>query len=98
MTYSGTQDKRKADKKGVLSNQIWVYLPTSNKANLLTPGCGEGKYSIYHKALSKENGQLIFKRLELPTGFQGKGFKGSVRNGGAGCVICTQFSDWLASR
>ena len=23
-------------------NQIWAHLPTHSKANLLTPGCGEG--------------------------------------------------------
>ena len=66
----------------VLLNQTWVCSPICNEANLLTPGCGEGKYSIYHKVLSKQNGQLMFRRLEFPTGFQGRGFKGSMRKGG----------------
>ena len=27
-------------------NQIWVHLPMHSKANLLTPGCGEGKCGV----------------------------------------------------
>ena len=34
----------------MLLNQTWVHSPTCSKANLLTPGCGEGKCSIYCKA------------------------------------------------
>lgn len=34
----------------VLLNQTWVHSPAHNKANLLTPGCGEGKWSVYYKA------------------------------------------------
>lgn len=30
------------------------------------------------KALSKENGQFMLKRSELPDGFQGNIFKGSI--------------------
>ena len=30
-----------------------------SKVNLLTPGCGEGKYSVYCRTPSKENGQLM---------------------------------------
>ena len=35
---------------------------------------------------SKEKGELMFKRLELPDEFHGRGFKGSVREETAGCV------------
>lgn len=49
-----------------------------SKANLLTPGCDEGKYSDYCRTPSKENGQLRLKRPELLHGFQEKVFKDSV--------------------
>ena len=56
-----------------------IYLPTVQTANLLTPSCGEGKYSIYKKAPnmgpSMENEQLMLKRWELPGDFQGRIFK-----------------------
>ena len=42
----------------------------------------EGKYSIYCRAPSKENGQLVLKRPEL----SGKGFKGNTW--GEGCSSC----------
>ena len=47
--------------------------PMCNKANLLTPVCGEGKYNVYCKAPSvrpsKETWQLMLKKPELPDGF-----------------------------
>ena len=59
----------------VSPKQTWVRSPARSKANLLTLGCGEGKYSVYCKAPnvgpSKENGQLMRKRPKLPNGFQG---------------------------
>ena len=75
----------------LLPNQTWVPLPACGEASLLTSGWGEGKYSIYCRVPNKENGQLMLKRSELPNGFQGGGFKGSVREGALGCVIssCT---------
>ena len=36
---------------------------------------------------SKENGQLMLKRHELPDGFQGRVLKGSICDEGAGCMI-----------
>ena len=71
----------------VLPNQTWVCSPTCSKANLLTPGWGEGKYSIYCRVPSKEKRQVMLKGLELPDGFHGRGFKGSVRKGATGCMI-----------
>ena len=60
-------------------------------------GCGERKDSIYCKMLnmgpSKENGQLTLKRPELLEGFQGRVFKGKVRESIKGCVI----SLWVSS-
>ena len=71
-----------------LPNQTWVHLPASSKGNLLTPGCGEGRRSVYCRAPSKESRQLVLKRPELPEGFQGKVFKDRVKERGCGvCVI-----------
>ena len=62
-----------------------------SKADALTLGCSEGKGNIYCRAPSKENWGLMFKTPKLPDGFQRRGFKGSVREGFARCVIssCT---------
>ena len=49
------------------------------KPILLLPGCGEGKYKVYRRVPSKENGQLVLKRPKLPDGFQARVFKGNVR-------------------
>lgn len=55
----------------------------AGKANLLTPGCGEGKCNIYCKApdlgSSKERGQLMLRRPDLSDWFQGRDFKEKVR-------------------
>ena len=68
----------------MLPNQTWVHSPECCKANLWTPGCGEGKWGIYCRAPSKESRQLMLKRLKLPNGFQGKVFKDRVREGSCG--------------
>lgn len=43
--------------------------PTGRESEPLTPGCGEGNYSLHCKAASvvpsKENGQLMLKRPKL---------------------------------
>ena len=62
-----------------------------SKTNLLTPGCGEGKYSVYCRVPSKENKQLVLKRPELPNGFQGRVFKSNIR--GVGCRVPDQLVD-----
>ena len=46
----------------------------SGKPNLLTPGCDEEKCSVYLQGAKQ--GEL--KRPELPDGFQGRAFKGSI--------------------
>ena len=71
----------------LLLSQKWVRSPMNSKANLLTPACVEGQYSVYCRVPSKENRQLMLKRPKLPDGFQGRGFKGSVREGTAGYMI-----------
>ena len=60
-------------------NKLGSTCPTHSKANLLTVGCGEEKYRVYCRAPNKENRQLMLKRPELPSGFQGRVFKGNIR-------------------
>ena len=62
-----------------------------SKANLLTPGCGEGKYSVY----CKENKPLMLKRPKLPNDFEGRVFKDSVRERVTGYVISLYSILWL---
>ena len=59
-----------ASEERVLPNQTRVDSPACSKANPLTLGRGEGKYSICCRAPSKENGQLMLKRPELPMAFR----------------------------
>ena len=61
--------------------------PVHSKASVLTLDCGEGKYSVYCKVPSVENGQLRLKRLELSPGFWGRVFKSKLRERVAGCLI-----------
>ena len=79
----------------LLLSQTWVCFPTHSKANLLIPGCGEGKCSIYCRAPRKESRQLAFKRPKLPEGFQEKVFKDRVREAGCGYVISLWTLFWL---
>ena len=71
----------------MLPNQTWVCLSVCSKVNPLTPGCGEGRYSIYCMAPCKKNGQFILKRPNPAHSFQGRSFKGSLREGAAEHVI-----------
>ena len=52
--------------------------PTPSKASLLTLGCGEGTHRVSCRMPSKENRQLVLKRSELPSGFQGSILKGNI--------------------
>ena len=59
--------------------------PTCSAADLLTPGCGEGKCSVYCKtSQSKENGQLKFKSPRC----EGEGC------GGRGQLTCSSLIGW----
>ena len=40
------------------------------KVDLLMPGCGEGKCSVYCKILDQSSGQLMLRKPELPKGFR----------------------------
>ena len=50
-------------------------LPCS-KVNLLTSGCGEGKYRVICRVPSKEKELLMCSRPKFPNGFQRSNFKG----------------------
>ena len=52
--------------------------PLCSKVSLLTPASGEGEYSIYFRVPSEEYGQLMLKRTELTSSFQGRNFKGNI--------------------
>ena len=71
----------------VLLKRTWVHSSKRSKADLLTPGCGEGKYRIYFRVSHKDNGKLTLKRPKLPDDFQGRGFIDSVREVSSGCMI-----------
>lgn len=66
------------------------------KPNLLLPHCGDSKYSIYCRASSKKNGQLMLKRPKFPEGFQERVVKGSVRRGFRACdqLVCNSQVGW----
>lgn len=68
-----------------------------SKPNPLSWACGERKYSIYYRAPSEESGQLILKRLELPSDCQEKIFKVMLEVRVAGCVISSWSFFWLVS-
>ena len=40
----------------LLPNQTWIHWPTHSKSNLQTPGCGEGKNSIYCRCQARRRG------------------------------------------
>lgn len=48
-----------------------------SKASLLTPG-RKGKYSVYLQAAKQGKGQFVFKRTELPDGFQEMSVKDNI--------------------
>ena len=62
----------------------------SSKANLLIPSCGEGKCDVYCRVPSKEYRWLMLKRPKLLNSFQGKVFKGRVRES----VVWYVISSW----
>lgn len=54
----------------LLLNQTSLCSPVYSKVNLLTPGCGEGKCSVYCRCQTKSPGQLMLKNLNSPMGFR----------------------------
>ena len=63
------------------SNQIELTSihPLHSKTNLLTAGCGKGKYNISYRVPSKENGLLILKSPDLPLDLRQGFLKTNVR-------------------
>ena len=70
----------------MLTNQILVRWFVQRKANLLTPGCGDEKCSIYCKA---EQGVWVAnaKKSKVSDGFQGRVFKDKLREKVASSVV-----------
>ena len=82
-------------------NQNWVWSPACSKANLMTPDCAEGNFSVCGKVPNagpnKKNGQLImFKRPENRNAFQERVFKSKVREWVTGWMIRSFMSFSLA--
>ena len=59
---------------GPLRNQTWDCSLVRGKANLLTPGCGEGRGSVYCRRQTRSPGKLVLKTPKLPEGFRGSIF------------------------
>ena len=70
----------------MLQNQSWVWLSGYSKGNLLTPGCGEGKCSVYR--VNVEDGWLVFETPQTSWGFEQNIPKGQVRV--SGLRVCDQ--------
>lgn len=95
-TESGTLLLKYEDTWHLLSlllNQIRVWLSVCNKANLLTPGAGEGECSIYCRHQIRSPRQLELKRPEVPEGLLVKLQKDRMREGS--CGVCDQLMDKL---
>ena len=65
----------------------WIYSLTHSKANLLTPGGDEGKYSLYLQDTKQGVWVAHGQKPQLPDGFQGRIFKDSVRESVTECVV-----------
>ena len=85
-----------------LAHWNWTKLgsdpPACSKANLTTPDCSEGNFSVCGKVPNaepnKKNGQLMFKRPEDRNALQERVFKSKVKEQVTGWMIssCTSFS------
>ena len=64
-----------------------------SKVNLLTLGCGEGKYNVYCRVTIKEKRHLQLKRPELLMAFEAGFFKTTLGMRDMGSMIssCTFF-------
>lgn len=71
----------------VSPHQTWMCSPTRSKANVLTPGCGEGECSVYCRARQGERAAHA-ENPHPPTAFREGALKAvCVRERVAGCVI-----------
>ena len=51
-----------------------VQLGSAGKANLLTPGCGEAKYSIYLQGIEQGEQAVHAQKIQTPWWLSGKGY------------------------
>ena len=75
----------------LLPNQTWVTYLHSLKSIYRHQVVVKGNAAFTAGHQARETGGLVFKTPKLPDGFQRRGFKGSVREGFARCVLssCT---------
>ena len=73
---------------GCYQTELGSARPPHSKANLLTPDCDEGKYSVYCRAKQGEQ-TAHAQKTQTPDGFQGKVFKGNIW--GEGCSVHNLF-------
>ena len=55
----------------LLLNQTQVCSPALCKADLISPGYGEGMCSVYCKVSNRESGTASAQKVQTPHGFQG---------------------------
>ena len=55
----------------LLLNQTQVCSPALCKADLLSPGYGEGKCNVYCRVPNRESGTASAPKVQTPHGFQG---------------------------
>ena len=70
--------------------------PLHSKANLLTPGCGEGKYSVYLQGAKQGKQAARVQKTRTPRWLSGKGFLRPTF--GARVAARGLSSDWLVVR
>ena len=78
--------------KSLLLSQTWVCLPTCSKANLLTLGCSEGKYSVHCRRQARRTGSSSSKDSGSLMTVREKVLKATF---GGRVATCGSFSDWL---
>ena len=98
MTVSGEQGEWEPGRPQCYRTS-WVHLPECSKANLLTPGCGEGKCSFNCKsANARRTGVLCSKTPNSLEDFSKTILKASLWRGVAGYEISWCTILWLMVR
>ena len=82
-------------KKKMLRTELRSAHPLQSKANPLTQGYGEGKYSVHCRASSKVKGQLMVKRPNSLMAFKEGFLKATF---GVRAAAHGLSSDWLLVR
>ena len=78
-----------------LLKQTWVHEHTLSEANLLTPGCVEGKSSAYCRCQARSPDSRCSKHSNSPMTFKEKFFRDRAREGVMKCVISSWIFFWM---